>query len=134
MITQFLADMLKPHLTVISYFVIVLVGNMLTGLFVNIGDGWGKIRGSNSFQPKSKIMIVFIIEAIIIAMTLDYVTPIFQLELEKITIYFPAIILQFGIIFYLWFNRNFKFRNNWLKFGLVELGVPILGYMALSGI
>jgi hypothetical protein len=106
MITQFLTDMLKPHLIVITYFVIVLVGNMLTGLFVNIGDGWGKIRGSNSFQPKSTIMIVFVIEAIIIAIILDYVTPIFQSQIEKLTIYFPAIILQFGIIFYLWFNLD----------------------------
>lgn len=107
---------------------------MLTGVFVNIGDGWGKIRGSSSFQPKSKLMIVFVIEAIIIALILDQAAPKFQSEIEKLVIYFPTIVAQFGIIFYLWFNRNFKFKNNWLRFGIAEFIVVIFGYVAIAQI
>jgi len=123
-----------PLLYPFSFFIVTLIGTMLGSLVVTQGNGWGKIMGSNKFQSKKKVMIFYIIWAIGISWTVNYFSPQLENDFIKYVAYFPAIILQFAIIFYLWFNRDFHYKQNWLKFGLVELAVVILGYLVVSGI
>ena len=123
-----------PLLQSISFFIITLIGTMVGSVFVTGGNGWGKIAGSNKFQPKNKVLIFFIGWAIGITIAINYFSPILEAEFLKHVAYFPAIILQFAIIFYLWFNHDFHYKQKWIKFGIMELIVVALGYAIVSGI
>ncbi|HYL66169.1 MAG TPA: hypothetical protein VEU72_03350 [Nitrosopumilaceae archaeon] len=123
-----------PLIQSISFFIITLIGTMLGSVIVTSGDGWGKIAGSNEFQSKNKVLIFFVGWAIGITMALNYFSPMLETEFSKYTAYFPVIIFQFAIIFYLWFNHDFHYKQKWLKFGIMEFIVFALGYAVVSGI
>jgi hypothetical protein len=75
-----------------------------------------------------------VVWAIGISWTVNYFSPLLENSFVQYSAYFPAILLQFVIIFYLWFNRNFNFRQHWIKFGIAELIVVILGYVVVAKI
>lgn len=123
-----------PLLQSFSFFIITLIGTMVGSVFVTGGNGWGKIAGSNKFQRKNKVLIFFIVWAIGITIALNYFSPMLEAEFTKHVDYFPAIILQFAIIFYLWFNHDFHYKQKWIKFGIMEFIVIALGYAVVSGV
>jgi len=67
-------------------------------------------------SAKKKVMIFYIVWAIGISWTVNYFSPQLENDFIKYVAYFPAVILQFAIIFYLWFNHDFHYKQNWLKF------------------
>lgn len=128
--TTFFTPLIEP----LSYFIVILIGTMLGSAFVTRGNGWGKIVGSNKFQSKNHVLIFFVLWAIVITVSIDYFTPILQTNFLNYVAYFPAILAQFAIVFYLWFNHDFRYKQNWIKFGIMELIVVALSYAVVLGI
>lgn len=75
------------------------VSTAMSGLIVTIGDGWGKIRGSNLFQSYWRLIGFFVIEGLLIwystAILEPYVT---DLMLDNL-IWLPAFDFEFFALF-----------------------------------
>jgi fatty acid desaturase len=111
-----------------------MAGTMMNGIIVTIGEGWGKIRGSDAFQNKKRLLAFFVIEILLIAGTLEFIASFLQSLLLSYIQFIPALVVQFIVIFYLWFNHSFDFDPNWLTVGIIEVLFVILLSLGYYGI
>lgn len=98
-----LIEFSKPLIPYVAWVLTGFIGLMLGGIIVKSGNGWGKIIGSDLFQSKKKQFLFIIIEVVGILVGAIYLQKLLEYFLFVFSDYLIAIIIEFFIIFYIWF-------------------------------
>jgi len=133
MYVELLRQVFSPIISWITYIIIILAGTMLNGIIVVIGDGWGTIRGSKTVQSKNRLIFFFATETVIIAFLLDLFKPQLEEFLLKHIQFLPPFLLNFFVLFYVWFNHAFDFEQDWKLVGILQVPFFFLLYLAFFG-
>lgn len=128
---EIVAFLFKHLVPVISYVLISLMATMVYGLNFIIDN---KIKSWNFFQSRGKLIMFFIIEIIIISLAIQFLASPLTTFLFKYIGFIPAILLEFAIVFYVWFDFSFQFKSNWLFVGLMEIPFILFFLLAFYGV
>lgn len=114
MYNAFFGSFFTFFIPTISWLMSVTFTAMLGGILVKLGEGHGKIIGSDLFQNKHKLFIFFILEVIL----LSFLSPLLQSLVFKPLLvtyseYLISIFVQFYIIVFVWFLLSYGFKIKW---------------------
>src|SRR4030043_41190 len=125
------AFLFKPLVPILSYIFISLMATMLYGMNFIIDN---KIKSWNFFQSRGKLILFFIVEIILISLGIQFLAPRLNTFLFQYISFIPAILLEFAIVFYVWFDYSFQFQSNWLLVGLMEIPFVLFFFLAFYGV
>jgi len=95
----------------LAYTYSLLLGQMISGIFVISGKGWGKIRGNDGrFAPVSTLFVFTIIDAMISSALIIFFEEILRNWLYAHSLLIPATAISLGIAFFLWFSHSLSLR------------------------
>lgn len=121
----------KPAVPIISYVLMSLIATLISGSIFIINN---KMKNSQFFNKKEKLLIFFVVEIIALSIILQLLSPHLSSLLLTYISLLPAIILEFSVVFYVWFDYSFQFRTNWIIVGLVQIPFALLVILASSGV
>jgi hypothetical protein len=91
---------------------VILIASMLSGTFVKMGKGYGKLTGQNEFASFYKLFMFFIVENIIIAfLTTFFIFPITSQFLYQYPFKALSISVEIVLLFNAWFARTFGYKQ-----------------------
>jgi hypothetical protein len=128
---EIVAFLFKHLVPVISYVLVSLMATMVYGLNFIIDN---KIKSWNFFQSRGKLIPFFIMEIIIISLGIQFLAPFLTSVLFRYIGFIPAILLEFAIVFYVWFDFSFQFKSNWILVGLMEVPFILFFLLAFYGL
>lgn len=115
------------------YLLAVMLTTVLTGKMVKIGHGYGTAPFlSRLFQNHKRLFVLFIIEAIILSVGFPYMQSAIDGWLWQNIVWFPAIIVEAFVIYYVWFCFEFGFDHQvrWYEIALPQL-IVLANYAGL---